>query len=111
MRTLRYLLISSVAGLMIAIGAGCQGRSSIPSDAALENSGSGRVSYTANSAGNVYVLDTDKNEKVFEGHVNNGDQVVVEPDQDRIVVGGMNADHKVGLKADHRYAIYFKGDH
>lgn len=111
MRMLRHLMISSVAGLMIAIGAGCQGRSSIPSDAALENSGSGRVSYTANSAGNVYVLDTDSNDKVFEGHVNNGDQIVVEPDQDKIVVGGTDADHKVGLKANHRYAIYFKADH
>jgi hypothetical protein len=111
MRTVRYLMMSTVAGLMIAAGVGCNGRSSIPSDAAMENSGSGRVSYTANQAGNIYVLDTDDNKKVFQGHVNNGDQVVVEPDQDRIVVGGTNADHTPSLKANHRYAIYFKADH
>lgn len=111
MRVLRYLTISAVAGLSVAAGLGCNGRSSIPNDAALENSGSGRVSYTANQSGNIYVLDSDKNKKVFEGHVNNGDQVVVEPDQDKIVGGGTNADHSESLKSDHRYAIYFKGDH
>lgn len=111
MRTVRYMMMLTVAGLMIAAGVGCNGRASIPSDAAMENSGSGRVSYTANQAGNIYVLDTDDNKKVFQGHVNNGDQVVVEPDQDRIVVGGTNADHTPSLRANHRYAIYFKADH
>jgi len=34
------------------------------------------------------VLDQDKNEKVFEGRVNTGDQIVVKPDQDQIVLAG-----------------------
>lgn len=111
MRMLRYLIISTVAGVLVAAGAGCHGRAAIPSDAIQENVGTGRVSYTANAPGNVYVLDTDSNDKVFQGQVNNGDQVVVEPGEDRIVVGGNNVNHKPTLNPNHRYAIYFQAAH
>jgi hypothetical protein len=70
-------------------------------------SGRGGLSYTADRAGDAYVLDADKDEKVFEGHMNHGDQLVVNPGEDRIVLGGNSAPHNVGLKSDHRYEIYF----
>ena len=107
MRIARHLTLSSLAGLSIALAIGCQGRSSIPSDAHLETSGAGGLSYTANRAGDAYVLDTDRNVKVFEGHMNNGDQLVVNPSEDRIVLGGNTAEHATSLKPDHRYGIYF----
>ncbi|HEY2584147.1 MAG TPA: hypothetical protein VGI81_00110 [Tepidisphaeraceae bacterium] len=97
----------SLMSLLAAIAAGCQGRAAIPAGAHLEQSGSGGLSYTANQAGDAYVLDADKNAKVFEGHMNNGDQLVVNPDQDRIVLAGNNAEHSVSLKPGHRYEIYF----
>ena len=109
MRIAKYGIVSTLAGLLIAFAVGCQGRSSIPADAQLENSGTGKVSFTAAGAGDVYVLDATSNTKVFQGHVNNGDQSVVEPDQDRIVVGGNNADHNPALNPNHRYEIFFKG--
>lgn len=87
--------------------AGCQGRAAIPADAMLTQSGCGGLSYTASRAGNVFVLDTDTDEKVFEGHVNNGDQLVVDPGDDRIVLAGNNAPHNIGLKNSHNYEIYF----
>jgi hypothetical protein len=94
-------------GVLAAIAAGCQGRASIPTGAHLEQSGTGGLSYTAHASGDAYVLDADKNTKVFEGHMNNGDQLVVNPNQDRIVLAGNNAEHSVSLKPDHRYDIYF----
>ena len=87
--------------------AGCAGHGGIPKDAHEETVGTGHLSYTANQPGNVYVLDQDKSEKVFEGKVNQGDQIVLEPDQDRIVLAGNMVDHKPALNPSHRYGIYF----
>lgn len=92
------------------LGAGCQGRASIPPGANLEQTGTGGLSYTAHQSGNAYVLDADNNSKVFEGHMNNGDQLVLKPNQDQIILAGNNADHSVSLKPDHRYSIYFTPD-
>ena len=100
----RWCVGSAVAVMAV----GCMNRSSIPSDARDVTSGSGKLSYTAEDSGNVFVLDSDKDKKVFEGHVRKGDQIVLDPSQDRIVVAGENADHNESLKSDHRYRIYFK---
>lgn len=107
MRLATQFTTFGLMGLLAAIAVGCQGRAAIPSGAHLEQSGSGGLSFTAHQAGDAYVLDTDKNTKVFEGHMNNGDQLVVNPDQDRIVLAGNNAEHNVSLKPGHRYEIYF----
>ncbi|HEY8749015.1 MAG TPA: hypothetical protein VIM11_13620 [Tepidisphaeraceae bacterium] len=111
MRVSKICIKPLVAGLLLIAGAGCQGRSTIPSAAHLEQQGAGGLSYTAHEPGNVYVLDQDKNEKVFEGRVNTGDQIVVKPDQDQIVLAGNAANHSSSLKPDHHYAIYFDPQH
>lgn len=110
MRFSKQFATLSLFGLLSALAVGCQGRASIPAGAHLEQSGAGGLSYTAHQAGNAYVLDADDNTKVFEGHMNNGDQLVVNPNQDRVVLGGNNAEHSVSLKPDHRYSIYFTPD-
>ena len=104
----RAFLLACIAVSLVAVEIGCQGRSSIPSDAAMVNSGqNGPISFTADRDGDAYVLDSTTNEKVFEGQMHRGDQLVVEPGRDRIVLGGNNADHKIGLKPDHNYRIYY----
>ena len=107
MRITHSFTMLGLLALAAALAAGCQGRASIPSGAQVVQSGTGGLSYTAHQAGDAYVLDADSNTKVFEGHMNNGDQLVVNPNQDRIVLAGNNADHSVSLKPDHRYSIYF----
>lgn len=107
MRSGSNLLSITFPALLAALLIGCQGRASIPSNAQLEQSGTGGLSYTAHQAGNVYVIDSDKDTKIFEGRMNNGDQLVLIPGQDKIVLAGNNADHKVALQPDHRYKIYF----
>jgi hypothetical protein len=111
MRIARYLVRPVLAGVLAATAFGCQGRSTIPSNAHLEQEGTGGLSYTAREPGNVFILDKDKNEKVFEGRVNTGDQVVVRPDRDQIVVAGNDAHHSDTLHSDHHYAIYFDPNH
>ena len=101
----RHLFLPAMAVFLMSIY-GC-GRASIPAGAQEVRSGSGDLSYTATQSGNVYVLDRDANAKVFEGQMKNGDQLVLQPGQDRIVLGGNNADHTPALNPNHRYAIYF----
>lgn len=103
-RTIRSI---GLTALLAAGIAGCSGHASIPGSAHNVTGGVGKLAYTAEGNGNVYLLDADKNKKVFEGHVRRGDQVVVEPTRDRIVVAGDQADHQPALNPNHRYQIYF----
>lgn len=108
MQIARSIAISIFAGVMIGGAVGCQGRASLPANTEQVRTGSGRLSYTATDTGNVYVLDEDQNKKVFEGQMKAGDQIVVEPDQDRIVLAGNDAPHNTALTANHRYSINFQ---
>ena len=104
------LLISISVGLLV-MAAGCQGRSSIPSNARLEQTGTSGLSYTAHDPGNVYVLDSTENKKVFEGRMNTGDQLIVKPSVDQIILAGNEANHSQTLQPDHQYQIYFDPSH
>jgi hypothetical protein len=105
------LLVSIIAGVLLVAAIGCQGRSSIPSGARLEQSGSSGLSYTAHDPGNVYVLDSTDNKKVFEGHMNTGDQIIIKPSVDQIILAGNSANHSTTLSPDHQYNIYFDPTH
>lgn len=79
----------------------------IPPTGTLEMSGVGNLNYIAESGGDVYVLDTHENRKVFAGHMNKGDQIVINPSQDQVMLAGTRAMHAIALKTDHNYQIYF----
>jgi hypothetical protein len=73
----------------------------------LEASGLGELRYRAESAGDVYVLDTRARQAVFEGHMNKGDLLALSPSQDALLLDGNNTKHQIRLNADHNYQIYF----
>jgi len=110
MRIARHLVGSVLTGVLAVTAFGCQGKTTIPDTAHKEVEGSSGLSYTAHEPGNIYVLDTTKDKKVFEGRVNTGDQVVVRPERDQIVVAGTEA-HHTELHGDHNYRIYFDPNH
>src|SRR6516165_8381061 len=96
-------LISIFGVLLGMAAAGCQGRGSIPSNAKLEQTGTSGLSYTAHDPGNVYLLDSTDNKKVFEGHMNTGDQLVVKPSVDQIILAGNESNHSETLQPEHQY--------
>jgi hypothetical protein len=110
MRNARRFVLTLLAGMLSATAFGCEGKTTIPDSAHKEVQGSSGLSYTAHEPGNVYVLDKTKDKKVFEGKVNTGDQVVVRPERDQIVVGGTDARH-TELHGDHQYQIFFDPNH
>jgi hypothetical protein len=112
MRVARHLVLTLLTGGLAAIAFGCEGRATtVPQNAHLEQEGVSGLSYTAREPGDVFVLDKTKDKKVFEGKVNTGDQVVVRPDRDQIVVAGNEAHHSDTLHSDHQYQIYFDANH
>src|SRR5579859_7717576 len=111
MRIARHLVRSTLAGVLAATAFGCEGRATVPQNAHLEQEGTGGLSYTAHEPGNLYILDKTENKKVFEGKVNTGDQVVVRPDRDQIMLAGTDAHHGETLHSDHQYQVYFDPNH
>jgi len=111
MRNARSIVGFVLVALLVGFAGGCQGRATIPSGAHLEQEGAGGMSFTAHEPGNVYILDKDKDQKVFEGRVNTGDQVIVRPEQDQIMLAGNSANHSMPLKSGRHYAIYFDPQH
>ena len=111
MRIARHLVLVLFAGMLAVTAFGCEGRATVPQNAHLEQEGTGGLSYTAREPGNLFILDKTKDKKVFEGKVNTGDQVVVRPDRDQIVVAGNDAHHSETLHSDHHYQIYFDPNH
>jgi hypothetical protein len=112
MRIARHLVLVLFVGMLAVMAFGCEGRATVPQNAHLEQEGTGSgLSYTAREPGNLFILDKTKDKKVFEGKVNTGDQVVVRPDRDQIVVAGNDAHHSETLHSDHHYQIYFDPNH
>jgi hypothetical protein len=103
----RKSIFLCLAIAFIASPLGCEGPATIPPTGTLEMSGIGNLSYTAEFIGDVYVLDTHESRKVFAGHMNKGDQILLNPSQDQLKLAGTSVKHEIGLKPDHNYQIYF----
>jgi len=60
----------------------------IPRHADLVREGWDRLKWTADMDGTIYVLDKDKNTIRYFGPVRQGDEIMVQPDRDKIYVDG-----------------------
>jgi hypothetical protein len=60
----------------------------IPRDADLVREGWDRLKWTADMDGTIYVFDKDKKTIRYIGPVRRGDEIMVQPDRDKVYVGG-----------------------
>ncbi len=60
----------------------------VPAAASLAGEGANRVSYTAERAGTVWVVDVDHNSVIYRGRVNRTDELVIDPDHNNLTVNG-----------------------
>ena len=65
-----------------------------------------KVKWTADMDGEVWVFDKDKNNIRWSGPVRRGDDVIVQPDRDKIYVAGRNV-HQGNLEKHSWHKIYF----
>ena len=79
----------------------------LPRDARLvDEVRSGRLSYTARDRGTIYLYDATARRIIWDGRVDDGARVTVNPDKNRIEVNGREqAD--IDLKSNNRFELYF----
>ena len=87
---------------------GCTtGRDAVPRDADRLASGEGSMTARATHDGTAYVLDETDNKVVWTGPVRRDDEIVIDPADNRIRVGGDTVKEKA-LAREHRYIIYLR---
>ena len=115
MSTSRITSAFAAMVFVIALAAGCTqtreaehaiGIGGVPKGASklAVGSGSQGVTATANKSGKVYVNDETTAEVVYEGKVNQGDQITVDAANGTITAGQFKKDVK--LKSNDTYAVY-----
>lgn len=78
----------------------------VPTTATLKGEGKDRLAYTAEQDGNIWVTDADRKELVTTAAVLRGDQVIIDPKDNRVMVNGRTIyDHNLPNN-DHR--IFFQ---
>lgn len=95
--------------LTVASLAGCSGtgKSAIEPGADEVESGRGVLDYEAQRDGEVFVYDAETDKMVYRGDVEDGQEVRVDPERNRITVGGRTVSEQPLIR-DHKYRIYFK---
>jgi hypothetical protein len=78
----------------------------VPKDARVVDSGSDRLSYTANNDGSVYLYDEDARTVVWDQKVRDGDRVSIDPDNNRLELNG-RSQSRLDLNSNHRFRLYF----
>ena len=78
----------------------------VPKDARVVDSGSDRLSYTANNDGSAYLYDEDARTVVWDQKLRDGDRVSIDPDNNRVEVNG-RSESRLDLNSNHRFRLYF----
>jgi len=78
----------------------------IPQGADMVAEGNEKVKWTADMDGTVFVFDRDKNNIRYTGPVRRGDDVIIQPDRDKIYIGERNV-YQGNLEKHSWHKIYF----
>ncbi len=94
-------------GLGLAlVGCAADRPADVPAGAESEVEGGQRLVYSAPSNGRIWVSDVGSNSVIYAGSVHQGDEVAVDPDNNRVTIGGqIVTTHDIG-HVDHR--VFFE---
>lgn len=108
MLRLSHIAAPAVLGLSLLVG-GCanQRHDEIPASATMAVEGDERLTYLAPYDGKVFVYDTNDERLVYSGDVEKGDEIMVDPDNESLMVDGRTA-MEDGLRDGHRHQIFFE---
>jgi len=80
---------------------------SVPASANLVGEGRDRLEYTAASDGDVWIVNSDRNELVYSGRVMPGERITLDPKHDQLVVGTHSGLADRTNLPDDNYRIFF----
>ena len=101
-----HLLVAALAAAGVA-GCSGSGKAAIEPGADEVESGRGVLDYEAQRDGEVFVYDAGTDKMIFRGEVEDGEEVRVDPERNRITVGGRTVSEQPLIR-DHKYRIFFK---
>jgi hypothetical protein len=100
---------AGMAVSLMAILSGCADRPmAVPASASLMTEGSGdHVSFRPTQFGRVYVTDETDKKILYQGDVDRGEMVEVNPRDDRVMVAGRTVTEQP-LVDNHQYRVFFE---
>jgi hypothetical protein len=110
-----FLSLGVITVLAVSnLGGGCASNnksdadrpSRLPPGADVVAEGNEKVKWTADMDGTVFVFDRDKNNIRYEGPVRRGEEIILQPDRDKIYIGDHNV-YQGNLEKHGYHKIYF----
>jgi hypothetical protein len=102
----RHVVVATI-GAMLLVGCGREVHPSIPAGATMGSEGTGRLSYAVPHDGEVFVYDVNRNELVFASQINRDQEIIVDPQADRITIDGRTMLER-RLNRGNRHRVYFQ---
>lgn len=112
MQRLSQIAAPAVLGVSLLVGtAGCSHERplEVPSSATMAVEGNERLAYAAPHDGTVYLYDVGNDQIIYSGAVREGDEVVLDPKENKLTVAGRTAFEK-GIDRGHRHRLFFDSD-
>ncbi len=96
--------------LLLGVG-GCshERHEEVPASAMMTAEGDERLSAIAPDDGRVFVVDTNDDEIIYSGSVEKGDEISLNPEDNRLMVAGRTALEK-RIDRGHRHRIFFDNE-
>ena len=103
---------SAALGVSMLVGiGGCahERPQEVPSSATMAVQGNEKLAYTAPHDGTVYLYNVGNDQIIYSGAVHEGDEVVLDPKEDKLTVAGKTAFEK-GIDRGNTHRLYFDSD-
>jgi len=86
-----------------------RGLADLPKDAVRVDQGRARLHYTADRDGHIYLFDENDDRVIYSGKIQKGQDFIVEPDREVMLLNGKSFDD-VRLRSGDHYRVYFLRD-
>jgi hypothetical protein len=109
----RVLLVATLGLSSMAFLPGCAAEvhpKDVPSAASLSSEGTGRLAFTAPTAGTAYVYDNTNDKMIYSGPLTAGQRLSIDPKNDRVDIGDRKVSEQT-LHTGNNYRIYFDSTH
>lgn len=107
---IRLACVGTVSLTVLGGPVGCANhdrRAEIPSGAQIVAEGSNRISYTAPRDGMIWIFNQGNSNMEYAGRVRRGDEMVLDPSRDAILLNGVNVNDKPLTSLDQK-RIFFQ---
>lgn len=102
-----FILATLAVPLVLTTGCRPERHEAVPSTALLGSEGEGRLTYTTDGPGTIYIFDHTANKLLYTAQAPGKRQVVVDPESNQITVDGVLVQDK-SLRAGNNRKIFFR---